>query len=59
MKLAEWIATVGYDRATKILDEDWRTLQSWKLGKRRPRPKTAQKIVRRTKGVVDMAGIYG
>lgn len=57
--LTEWIEAVGYDAAAKILKQKRGTVVAWKLRRRRPRPETSKEIVKRTKGVVTMAGIYG
>lgn len=57
--LSDWIERVGYAAAGAILKVKRGTLVSWKLKRRRPRPETAQMIVRRTKGAVTIAGIYG
>lgn len=47
------------DKAAQMLGEKPRTVLAWLYQERRPRPETAQKIVRATKGRVTFAGIYG
>lgn len=59
MTLKEWIAAVGDDQAARILKTKPRTARSWREGRRFPRPETARGIVRRLKGKVTLAGIYG
>ncbi|MGL4755347.1 MAG: hypothetical protein ACRCXB_23550 [Aeromonadaceae bacterium] len=60
MNLIEWIDSKGgIDLAAGLLKEQPRTVKSWYYGEKMPKPSTACKIVKLTKGVVDYNGIYG
>lgn len=59
MDLSAFIRTIGVDKAAALFEEKPRTVMGWMYGERLPRPRTAQKIVERSKGRVSLAGIYG
>lgn len=56
MNLPEYIAKIGDRRAAKKFGVQIRTIVSWRLRDRLPRPKTADRIVKRSP--VTMDGIY-
>ena len=51
-----YLADLGDERAAEVLKCKRRTIKSWRLGDRFPRPREALKIVAR--GVVTMDDIY-
>ncbi len=60
MRLADYIAKMGPDhKFAELVGVARRTVADWRTGNRRPRPEQAQVIVKRTKGLVSMADIYG
>lgn len=59
MNIIEWIESKGgIPQAAELLKETPRTVKSWVYGEKLPKPQTACKIVKLTKGVVDYNGIY-
>lgn len=59
MHIIEWIESVGGpEKAAIILKETKRTVDSWIYGERLPKPQTACKIIKMTKGVLDYNKIY-
>ena len=56
--LREYIESKGDQAAADLFGVPVRTVMSWRLGDRMPRPKTAQLIVERTEGEVSMNDIY-
>lgn len=57
MNLREYIEKMGDEKAAKLFQVKPRTVMSWRLGDRTPRPKQAKIIVE--KSPVTMEGIYG
>lgn len=57
MELKTYIEQVGDAKAAKLFGVKTRTVMSWRLGDRTPRPKQAKVIV--AKSPVTMNGIYG
>lgn len=57
MDLKTFIEQVGDEKAAKLFGVKPRTVMSWRLGNRTPRPKQAKVIV--AKSPVTMNGIYG
>lgn len=56
MKLSEYIESVGDEKAAKLFRTKVRTVISWRLLERRPRPEQAEIIVK--KSPVTYEGIY-
>lgn len=59
MNLSEYIETRGDDACAEAWGEKLRTVQSWRLLERYPRPEKARAIVSETGGKVTLDGIYG
>jgi len=61
--LQEFIRAVGSREAARLFDEEPRTVESWRYGKRFPRYWKAAKIVQACRehqhGPVTLEGIYG
>lgn len=59
MTLSDFIKSLGGDEAAAVLlDVEPRTVMSWRLGDRTPRPSMAQKIVARSEGRITLEDIY-
>lgn len=59
MNIIQWIEDVGGPvKAAEILKESPRTVASWYYGEKLPKPTTACKIVKLTKGKLDYNRIY-
>ncbi|MGL4507640.1 MAG: hypothetical protein ACRCUF_18110 [Aeromonas sobria] len=59
MDILKWIEKVGGPaKAADLLKETPRTVASWFYGEKLPKPTTACKIVKLTKGEVDYNGVY-
>jgi hypothetical protein len=56
MNLIEYIELIGDEKAAKIWGVEERTVQSWRLKERTPRPEHAKKIV--DTSPVTYEGIY-
>lgn len=56
MTLPEYIASMGDEKAARLFGVERRTVMSWRLRSRIPRPKQAEVIVE--KSPVTMEGIY-
>jgi len=57
MDLISYLTQKGDAEAAKLFGVSKRTIQSWRLKERRPRPEQAQVIVK--KSPVTFEGIYG
>lgn len=57
MKLSEYISQQGDEKCAKLFGVPVRTIRSWRLKERRPRPAQAAVIVK--KSPVTHEGIYG
>jgi hypothetical protein len=57
--LPTFIRSIGVDKAAELFDEKPRTIRAWMHRERMPRPETGRKIVKRSKGRVSFATIYG
>ena len=57
MRLPDYIKQVGVKNFARAFKLNQRTVISWLYTERRPRPETAQRIVKKTP--VTMEGIYG
>lgn len=59
MNILDWISEQGgVAKAAEKLKEETRTVKSWMYGEKLPKPLTAARIVKMTKGLVDYNGIY-
>jgi len=58
MNLPAYIETIGDKAASELFGIAERTAMSYRLGERKPRPEVAQRIIEKTNGRVDWAGIY-
>ena len=56
--LPEYICEVGDREAARLFGVSVRAVESWRRGERVPRPETAARIVKATKGRVDYSGCY-
>ena len=59
MNLPDYIRMIGSEKAAELFEESPRAVKGWLYRERYPRPETAQKIVKRSRGKVSMAEIYG
>lgn len=60
--LPSFIRSLGVDKAAELFDETPRTVRGWMYGERTPRPRTAVKLIERTKDRKDrlsLSIIYG
>ena len=58
MDLPAFIRSLGIEKAAELFDEPPRQVKAWLYGERTPRPKTALKIVQKSKGKVGLLEIY-
>ena len=58
MDLKTYLKHVGDNEAARLFGVKPRTILSWRLGERRPRPTHAARIVKVTQGEVSYEGIY-
>jgi hypothetical protein len=58
MTLSDFIKSKGDEAAAELFEVPVRTVMSWRLQDRRPRPSTAHRIVEKTAGAVTLDGIY-
>ncbi len=59
MNLKEYIATLGDAAAAKRLGISERSAKAYRLGARYPGREKAQRMVKRSKGVLSLDAIYG
>lgn len=57
-ELSTFIRSLGVDKAAELFEESPRAVKGWLYGERTPRKDTAQKIIKRSRGRVTLAGIY-
>jgi DNA-binding transcriptional regulator YdaS (Cro superfamily) len=58
MLLSDWIKSVGNKHAAKLLVVSERTIESYRQGRRRPRPEMAIRMSKLTGGKVSFAECY-
>lgn len=58
MNLAKYIEVTGDAESAALFKTKERTVKSWRLRERFPRRNAALRIVKVTKGIVTLAGIY-
>lgn len=59
MKLRDYLTQLGDSQAARTLGLTERAVRSYRCGARLPKPETARKIIKRTKGAITMQDIYG
>ena len=59
MELPEYISEIGDEAAARLFQVATRTVQSWRLRSRAPRPNKAKEIARLTKNKVSVEECYG